>query len=143
MSLHDLGHHDSLQIPCLYYLWIAVTSWGMLVKWFPIAFSTVWNWLFLLLDWVWLKAKEHSIPCYLTHSWWVEKNWIHTFFKSICENLPDLVRLFILGCWDYCLCQWLWHYLHIDSSNKFIKMITQKYQIWFISNSFNNIVTVF
>lgn len=28
-------------------------------------------------------------------------------------------------------------------SNKFIKMITQKYQIWFISNSFNNIVTVF
>lgn len=40
---------------------------------------------FLLLDYIPPKAREPSLPCNLTQSWW-EKKWIHPFPKSICTK---------------------------------------------------------
>ena len=47
-------------------------------KWGKTGLSSV----FLFLDWLLTKAKEPSLPYYLTNSW-RQKNWIHAFPKGI------------------------------------------------------------
>lgn len=83
------------------------------VKWFSIAFSTVWNSVFL--NWLLPKIREPSLLCYLTTSL-VEKRWVYAFHKGIWVkvnnrqvwNLNSALHFHFLHWYPLC-------YLHIHS----------------------------
>lgn len=50
------------------------------VKWFSVAFSRVWNSVFL--NWLLPKVREPGLLCYLTTGL-VEKSWVYAFHKGI------------------------------------------------------------
>lgn len=55
----------TLQFPCLYCLNFE-PFWRKILKWFPMAFSMVWNSVFHFLDWLLYKTIKVSPPYYLT-----------------------------------------------------------------------------
>lgn len=62
------------------------------VVWFPVALHSFKYRVFLLLNWLILKAREPSLPCYLTSSR-KEKKRIHVFYKGIVKKYTQKTKL--------------------------------------------------